>query len=139
MIDYARLKTILIDKNFNLLHSLIDYPQIDIYLKDYHSVDAAPSNPQESGNLELDEVTPNDYTYIQTVDCVYTFDKIAIAENDDVGSVYNFDVYVRYDDILPVVLQNKNSIVVRFDGTFYTDIKNINILYKIVIQFTLNG
>ena len=138
MISYNDLKDVIIEKNFDLLHQMINYPRMDIYLKDYQTIDNTPINPQE-GTVNIDTVATDDYTYIQTVDCVHTFDKVTVANNDDVGSRYLFDVYTRYDDILDVVFENKTSVVVKFDGVYYTDIKEINNLYDIVVQFTLNG
>jgi len=59
--------------------------------------------------------------------------------NDDDGASYTFDVYCRYDDILPIVLENKSSLAIKSDGVMYTDINTINNLYKIVVQFVING
>jgi len=85
----------------------------------------------------MTNVTSGELTYISTVRCIYTYDKLFVQENDmQLGSTYTLIIYMRADDIPNEVKDYISSIKIKFNNVVYGIKSHLN-LYNILHEFNL--
>lgn len=131
--DYLKLKDTIDIKVFNLLLKIINYPKCDIYLPNYQSL----TYDFDSTSIDFTNVIQDDFIFIGNYDCIYTYDKIIVKENDqNLGANYSLVLYVRCDDLPSQILTNITSIKIKFNNVMYSIDTPMN-LYNILYEFHL--
>lgn len=139
--DYSQLKNIVSVKSFNIIQNLINKPTLDLYMTNFVNADDSVNtidDPYSNDVLDMTNITQDDLVFIKTVDCIYTYDKVVLTQNDsNLGSIYSLMIYMRSDDVPPDILNSKNSVVVRINGIDYIASEFQN-AYNIIVQANLN-
>jgi hypothetical protein len=136
--NYDELKPIFDEKTFDILANLTDNPTVDLYLPDYTTIDNNITfDPFENSIIDMTNITSGNPIFIKTVRCVYTYDKFILQEQDaNLGGKYSLIVYLRTDDLPPVIKENPNVTLIKFDNKMYETETVLN-LYNILHEFHL--
>jgi hypothetical protein len=134
--NYDELKPIFDEKTFDILANLTDNPTVDLYLPDYTTIDENVTfDPFEESTINIENVTSGSPIFIKNVRCVYTYDKFILQEEDqNLGGKYSLIVYLRTDDLPPVIKENPNVTLLKFDNKMYETETVLN-LYNILHEF----
>jgi len=136
--DYIQLKDIVGKKSFDIIHKLINKPSLDLYLKNYQVSTVDDDSAILDDVVDVTSVTSSDMVFIKTVDCIYTYDKTAMLNDDNsLGTKYTLTVYMRYDDVPDEILNNKENVVIKYAGISYESV-DIQNAYEIIIQANLS-
>lgn len=136
--DYIDIKEIFDTKTFYLIRNLINNPICGLYLTDYTSVDDSIIDPFDATSIDMTSIIASSNKFVIDVDCIYTYDKLIISKNtESLGSTISLVIYVRYDDIPLEIIDNINSLLVKFDNKFY-EVENYQNLYNIMLEIHLN-
>ena len=85
----------------------------------------------------MTNVSTDGLLFIKNVPCIYSYDKTLIQENDsELGTINSLTIYMRFADVPEVVMDNKVSVVIKFNGIEYKSIELQN-MYDIIIQTSL--
>jgi archaellum component FlaC len=94
-------------------------------------------DPYENTQVEINKITNNHKTLVKEVDCIYTYDKQLLTEdNNTLGSVYSLIIYMRADDVPKDILKEKNAIIIELNGIDFI-VKSFQPSYDIIIQADL--
>ena len=134
--DYGSLKSIVSVQSFNIIWELINRPTIKLYTENI-SETSASFDPYDDTPDEIEDLTTNGLTYIDTLDAIYTYDKNLITDDKNtLGSVYSLSVYLRFDDVPPNILNNKTTITIEMQDVFYK-VKSVQNAYGIIYTLEL--
>jgi hypothetical protein len=132
--DYPKLKSITSVKAFNLIRKYINYPVCEFYITNYTGLD----KPIDYYNIDLTSITSLDYIFIKSMECVYTYDNLIVNNSElKLGTEYSLIMYVRYDDVPDIIINNMSNTIVKFNNIWY-NINNPMNLYNILYQIKLS-